>query len=306
MWSFEREQLESPDVNSKAVPLSKPVVATTVQDVGSTKSTSPAVNNVGGTSPTSNTSFQDMGGQIAAVPPEGRFYAYIHNIADDNTWRYTLIFASRDIADQWWRAVSTSTVTLLQNIQRISPQFYTHDPRQWNICLFFTDPRVVTIADQFRGKFSMVLENDRVGRGISILPTQNIVDYTSGNWFTIRSRSNPNNYWFYDESQGFIVSSSTHHTSFQITAPDLAVGTILIGTDDITITAQNHGYATPGAANATGGNSLQVAGASSQVAFRFKFSDLKSGRFITNSSIPGNAILYMSHGRAGSGWEIWQ
>ncbi|KJA21865.1 hypothetical protein HYPSUDRAFT_41500 [Hypholoma sublateritium FD-334 SS-4] len=246
---------------------------------------------------------QCVGGQ-AAVASDGVFYAYINNIADDNTWRYTLIFASRDVADQWWRAVSTSNVALLQtNIQRITPQFYTHDPRQWNIYLFFTDPRVATVADQFRGKFFMVLENDRVGRGISIIPPQTVVDYTSGNWFTIRSRSNPNHYWFYDESQGFIVSSSTNRTSFQINAPDVAVGTVMIGTDDITIRAPNQGYVNPGVASATGGNSLQVAGASSQVAFRYKFSDLKRGLF----SASGTVITYVHGGAgAGSGWEIWQ
>lgn len=124
--------------------------------------------------------------------------------------------------------------------------------------------------------------------------------------FTIRSRSNPNNYWFYDESQGLVVSSSTQRTSFQITAPDLAVGTIMIGTDDIIISAQNHGYVTPGAPNATDGNVLQVKAASSQVAFRFKFGDLKSGRFIANSSVPNTTVFHMLHGGAGCGWEIWQ
>ena len=110
-------------------------------------------------------------------------FARHFQIADDNTYRITLIFASRDVADQWWRAVSTSSVALLQkNIQRITPQFYTHDPTQWNICFFYTDPRIASLADQFRGKFFMVLENDRVGRGISIIPPQTVVDYISGNW----------------------------------------------------------------------------------------------------------------------------
>ena len=125
--------------------------------------------------------------------------------------------------------------------------------------------------------------------------------------FTIRSRSNPNDYWFYDESQGSIVSSSTQRTSFQITAPSLAVGTVMIGSDDIIIKAPNQGYVNPGAiSNATGGNSLQVAATSSQAEFRFKFGDFKSGRFIAFSSSPGNSILYMPQSGAGSGWEIWQ
>lgn len=77
----------------------------------------------------------------------------------------------------------------------------------------------------------------------------------------------------------------------------------MIGTDDIVIRAPNQGYVNPGTPNAAGGNSLQVAGASSQVAFRYKFSDLKSGLFIAS----GTAILYVHGGAgAGSGWEIWQ
>ena len=125
--------------------------------------------------------------------------------------------------------------------------------------------------------------------------------------FTIRSRSNPNDYWFYDESQGSIVSSSTQRTSFQITAPSLAVGTVMIGSDDIIIKAPNQGYVNPGAiASAIGGSSLQVAAASSQAAFRFKFGDLKSGRFIAFSSSLGTSILYMPRSGAGCGWEIWQ
>ena len=109
-------------------------------------------------------------------------FARHFQIADDNTYRITLIFASRDVADQWWRAVSTSSIALLQSVKRITPQFYTHDVRVWNVYTFFTDARITTIADQFRGKFFLVLENDRVGRGISIIPPQTIVDYTSGNW----------------------------------------------------------------------------------------------------------------------------
>ena len=77
----------------------------------------------------------------------------------------------------------------------------------------------------------------------------------------------------------------------------------MIGTDDIIIRTPNQGYVNPGAANATGGNSLQVAEGSSQVAFRYKFSDLKSGLFTAS----GTAILYVHGGvGAGSGWEIWQ
>ncbi len=81
----------------------------------------------------------------------------------------------------------------------------------------------------------------------------------------------------------------------------------MIGTDDIIIRAPNEGYVNPGAiSNGTGGNSLQVAAASSQAAFRFKFGDLKSGRFVAFSGSLGTSVLYMPQSGAGCGWEIWQ
>ena len=94
-----------------------------------------------------------------------------------------LIFASRTTADDWWRAVSTSSIALLGDIQRITPQFYTHRTGRWNVMDFFTDSRVASVSAQFRGKLFLVLENDRGGRGISIIPTQVIVDHTSGDWW---------------------------------------------------------------------------------------------------------------------------
>ena len=94
-----------------------------------------------------------------------------------------IIFASSDIADEWWRAVSTSTIPILAgNIQRITPQFYTHDVNLWNFYNFFTESKVTSISDVFRGKMFLVLENDRGGRGISIIPTQVLVSTTSGDW----------------------------------------------------------------------------------------------------------------------------
>ena len=94
-----------------------------------------------------------------------------------------IIFASRTVADEWWHAVSTSDIPILKgNITRITPQFYTHDTRQWNIDNFFTEPRIHKIAERFRGRMFLDLENDRSGRGITILPTQSTVDHASGDW----------------------------------------------------------------------------------------------------------------------------
>ena len=105
-------------------------------------------------------------------------------IAGDVQWRMVIIFATRAIADEWWRAVSTSSNPLLKgNITRVTPQFYTHDTRQWNVYNFFTASQVQEVAEPFRGKLFLVLENDRSGRGITIIPMQSIVDHASGDWW---------------------------------------------------------------------------------------------------------------------------
>lgn len=68
MWSFEREQLESPNaVNPKAVPLSKSATSTT-QDVGGMPSTSTVAKDTRGISTTSNTTVQDMGCMLSHSP----------------------------------------------------------------------------------------------------------------------------------------------------------------------------------------------------------------------------------------------
>jgi hypothetical protein len=138
----------------------------------------------------------------AAVAFGGAFYVYIHDVsihafilvtqkshafeqvAGDDQWRMVIIFATRAIADEWWRAVSTSQNVLLKgNITRITPQFYTHNTRQWNVYNFFTESRVQEVAERFRGKMFLDLENDQSGRGITIIPMQSIVDHSSGNWW---------------------------------------------------------------------------------------------------------------------------
>jgi hypothetical protein len=128
------------------------------------------------------------------------FYAYVHNVSppcsrprpnhpdrkiyqadDDNTWRLVLIFGDRTIADEWWRAMSTLPFTS-EGVKRIAPQFYTHDVSKCNLYEFFSNRNFKPVSDKFRGKMFTVLENDKSGRGISIIPPQDVTDHISGNW----------------------------------------------------------------------------------------------------------------------------
>lgn len=94
-----------------------------------------------------------------------------NQIRDDNTWRLLIIFASCEVADEWWHAISSGSIPILsENVRRITPQLYTHDPNKCNLYNFFTNGQFKSISDRFRGRMFLTLENDRGGRGLSIIP----------------------------------------------------------------------------------------------------------------------------------------
>ncbi|EEB91463.1 hypothetical protein MPER_10170 [Moniliophthora perniciosa FA553] len=110
------------------------------------------------------------------------FYAYITETRDDNTWRIVMAFADSATADEWWRAISGTNNSLLADIRRLNPQMYIHNAAVFNIINFFIDSRLTEISKNFRGRLILTLQNDRGGRGIDIIPNQNVTDLVSGNW----------------------------------------------------------------------------------------------------------------------------
>jgi hypothetical protein len=98
---------------------------------------------------------------------------------DDWSSRYVITFASREVADEWWRAVSTTTVLKFkESIYRVSPQFYIHDPNLANAASSLTTAGVAT---QFLNKVFFLLLDDLGGRDLSIIPSpSNFVDHISG------------------------------------------------------------------------------------------------------------------------------
>ncbi|KAG1721755.1 hypothetical protein EDB19DRAFT_1917117 [Suillus lakei] len=184
------------------------------------------------------------------------YYAYIKHIRDDWSARFVIVFASRAVADEWWRVVSTSP-RFSDSVRRVTPQFFTHD--QANITESIQQDQV---AARFIGKMFFTLLGDKDGRQLSIIPSFDFTDHVSGNCFFIRSKSSPNEYWFVPhttlhtagtapitasclsspnnnpnfEPQSVYVSR-TERTRFrvQLTGRDTA-GTIMIGSDEISIT----------------------------------------------------------------------
>ncbi|KDQ60260.1 hypothetical protein JAAARDRAFT_191661 [Jaapia argillacea MUCL 33604] len=110
------------------------------------------------------------------------FHAYLKNSVDDATLRYVMTFASREVADEWWRIVSTPPSPYTKTITRISPQFYTHKNDPLLVCDFFCG-RYHEATPPFLGRmFFTTLNRSDLGDGLAIIPPIDIADHVSGNW----------------------------------------------------------------------------------------------------------------------------
>ncbi|KZP07436.1 hypothetical protein FIBSPDRAFT_804010 [Athelia psychrophila] len=163
------------------------------------------------------------------------FYAYISNeVAAEGTWSLLGVFASRTVADEWWRAVSTSVHARF--IKRMAPQLYTYDAIQCNLSGFFDMPQFKPIADKFQGRMFFTQLNDKSELGTTIIPPQEITDHVSGGWYYIRSVSNVTLCWHYDAAENKIRALDGEPTRFRIdTGNSVQKGAIMVGEDEITL-----------------------------------------------------------------------
>ncbi|EPQ57583.1 hypothetical protein GLOTRDRAFT_110634 [Gloeophyllum trabeum ATCC 11539] len=201
----------------------------------------------------------------------GLFYAYVKYSRDNDTYRYVMTFASREIADEWWRAFSKTSYA--NSVKRVTPEFYTHDVAVFNL----TDSVLrQDCTPQFLNKVFFTLLMDRGGRDVNHLPLQNITDHVSGNLFFIRSKADPTQFWYCpNSSETPLCLSRTDRTLFRIDIANAAAGegrgTVMISTDDITITAVSSGKDLP---VSVGDSGVVIAGDKLE---RFKFGDFKGG-----------------------------
>ncbi|KAH7906056.1 hypothetical protein BJ138DRAFT_1117915 [Hygrophoropsis aurantiaca] len=175
----------------------------------------------------------------------GLFYAYFRNVNDDWSYRYVAVFATREVADEWWRAVSESSNSRFAgSVKRITPQLYTHDP---NIYLVFTSLTTADVAPKFLGKvFFTLLPNRDAYTGFAPIPSPAMTDHVSGNIFFIRSKANPEEFWYCPPGQSGLVaggtpvySSTGNRTRFRIArisdSGSTPANSIMIGSDKISI-----------------------------------------------------------------------
>lgn len=163
----------------------------------------------------------------------GLFYAYAKCV--DGSPTFLMTFSRREIADEWYRAVTDYATAGKSNrfkeIKRIGPQFYVHDG----------DIRATldmnNVAGAFKSQVTITLLNDSSpGPLINISPVAHWPDHISGKSFYVRSVYQSDIYWTCDSSYG-VLASPIRRTKFfvNIVAPSRPAGTVMIGTDHIEI-----------------------------------------------------------------------
>ncbi|KAG8989411.1 hypothetical protein FRB94_014426 [Tulasnella sp. JGI-2019a] len=136
----------------------------------------------------------------------GLFYAYAKTINTDWSGRYMITFATRNVADTWFRAVTDSVAAghkRFANVKRVSPQFYTHDDSEGLISETLNDPMVATAL---LGQVFFTLLNDRSARVLDPIPVFNYTDHINGDNFYIRSVVQLDTFWYYDASKGTVFA----------------------------------------------------------------------------------------------------
>ncbi|KZP12156.1 hypothetical protein FIBSPDRAFT_1050195 [Athelia psychrophila] len=195
------------------------------------------------------------------------FYAYIANIGDEETFRWQAVFASRAVADEWWRALSASPHARF--IKRVAPGVYAQDATQRNLSDLFDIPELKPIAEMFRGRVQFADLNDGA---VPTLPPQEVTNHISGGWYHIRSISNHALCWHYDAAENRIRASGDEPTPFRISIRNgVPEETIMASKDRITLYISSHLHVDIGQSG-----QLQ-ARAGSPV--DFKFHQLESGDF---------------------------
>ncbi|KAF9263904.1 hypothetical protein L218DRAFT_987289 [Marasmius fiardii PR-910] len=223
------------------------------------------------------------------------FYAYISDAIRDDLGRIVMAFANSSTADEWWRAISDSNNRLFADVQRITPEMYTHNVGVFNMLNFFANSGLFNISQQFRGRLILSSQNDYDRRGIDIFPKQTFTNLIGGNWFYIRSISDPEVYWHYENNLGCgITISRTNRSLFRLKGQNLPTGKVIIRSDAVQLSMWPDGDVVMWSDGRlwTRGSSL----------LSFKFGDLASGRFISTGG--GLAWDTKHDGFKRPGWEL--
>ncbi|KZP08886.1 hypothetical protein FIBSPDRAFT_874141 [Athelia psychrophila] len=174
----------------------------------------------------------------------GLFHVYVKSVPHGYT--ITIAFVSHEVADEWWRAMSTHP-ELSKCITRISPQLYVWTKSLRNELLLqnaLYDPHkdgLPQFADKmvYLGRDSNTNTYEPMNGPLGVIPVQYAPDLASGNSFFIRSKVEPYDYWYCHSMQAgqTVYTSREERTPFVVSLANtrVAQGTIMIGTDEVII-----------------------------------------------------------------------
>ncbi|KAF7974413.1 hypothetical protein HWV62_12270 [Athelia sp. TMB] len=184
----------------------------------------------------------------------GLFYVYVSSKRGDTaTGNVAIAFANPEVADEWWRALSDHS-ELGKCIQRITPQLYKWDTGSSATGLAqtfngntFTNSRYQIMMAQFGPKMMFLDPKDENSMGrhwepTGIIPVQDVADLASGKAFYIRSKKDPNEYWFcpvlaQGSIEGYVYASRAERSLFRVRNANgqIKPGTIMVGSDEVII-----------------------------------------------------------------------
>ncbi|KZP28009.1 hypothetical protein FIBSPDRAFT_927948 [Athelia psychrophila] len=179
----------------------------------------------------------------------GLFHVYVQSAKHQYT--LTIAFVSHEVADEWWRAMSTHP-EMSEWIKRISPQLYVWTGPNRHVDLY--DLQTDGIS-QFDNKMVNLWQSDSITNGLNgrnthttygtlgIIPVQDTTNQTCGNSFFIRSKVEPYEYWYCPTTAGSITEGANIYTTreertrfrVRIANREMQPGTIMIGTDEIIV-----------------------------------------------------------------------
>ncbi|KAI0399399.1 hypothetical protein F4802DRAFT_589744 [Xylaria palmicola] len=156
------------------------------------------------------------------------FYAFLKYQPSEQISRYLLAAPDAETIDEWWRAVSAPSKKSL-GYQRLAPDFYSYTD-------FNNGHPSLATPEFINNKIILTLLNDRDGRILSLFPDQNRTDIRSGQTYFVRSKSNPDVFWWAGTRLNSpILASTTRRSRFRFDVEGAENGIVIIGTDRVVI-----------------------------------------------------------------------
>ncbi|KAI6760427.1 hypothetical protein HG530_009287 [Fusarium avenaceum] len=222
---------------------------------------------------------------IPFIPKQAQHPDLNSQEASEPNYRYLLAAPNAETIDEWWREASSKNV---DKVHRLAPDYYS-----WG-----SDVQAYDLGPSFVNKIMYTLLNDRDGRIMSTFNQPERTDVVSGQSYYVRSKSNPELYW-YAGGNGQIWATSQGRTRFifRIDADEEKNRTVIVGKDYISVVAVGEGNKKY--VNVSDNGELVLSGHSD----RMYYSDLKRN-FLAQGDISNGSALITKVDQHGEQWEL--